>query len=81
MTDSVGQTPASAHEDALRRILDAWEDAMLDGIAETTLAQAAMFAAIYAMVGPYGETAVQRLLTSLGDSVSRGDFSAERRIH
>ena len=54
--------PSSANVEqkqaALRYILDAWEDALHDGIEPEMLANAALFAALADLIGAYGEDAV-----------------------
>ena len=44
-------------QEALRYILDAWEEALHDGIEPEMLANAALFAALADLVAAYGEDA------------------------
>ena len=57
--------PSSANEEqkqaALRYILDAWEEALHDGIEPEMLANAALFAALADLIGAYGEDAVAKM--------------------
>ncbi len=63
---------------ALRYILDAWEEAVHDGIDPDLLARAAMFAAISDMVAAYGEDPVANLADGLGERIRHGEFTLNR---
>ena len=65
-------------EAALRYILDAWEDALHDGIAAETLANAALFAALADLVSAYGEEAVAQMAGGLSQRISHGEFTLTR---
>jgi len=54
---------------ALRYILEAWEEAVDDGIDPDLLARAAMFAAISDMVAAYGEDPVAQLAEGRGERI------------
>ncbi|MGI9413247.1 MAG: hypothetical protein ACR2PM_06240 [Hyphomicrobiales bacterium] len=63
---------------ALRYILDAWEEAVYDGIEPDLLARAAMFAALSDMVASFGEDAVATLTDGLAERIRHGEFTVNR---
>ena len=63
---------------ALRYILDAWEEALHDGIEPEMLANAALFAALADLVGVYGENAVAKMATGLSRRIHHGEFTVKR---
>lgn len=63
---------------ALRYILDAWEEAVYDGIEPDLLATAAMFAALSDMVVTYGEEAVATMTNGLAERIQHGEFTVNR---
>ena len=65
-------------EAALRYILDAWEEALHEGIAPETLANAALFAALADLVSAYGEEAVARMAGGLSQRINFGEFTLKR---
>ncbi|MEL7543578.1 MAG: hypothetical protein AAGJ70_07375 [Pseudomonadota bacterium] len=65
---------------ALRYILDAWEEALDDGISSDQLANAALFAALTDLVSSYGEEAVRTLISGLTDRLDTGEFSLDRTL-
>ena len=48
-------------QEALRYILEAWEEALHDGIEPEMLANAALFAALSDLIDAYGEDAVAKM--------------------
>ena len=67
---SVRQVPrcseSAAHKQAaLRYILDAWEEALHDGIEPEMLANAALFAALTDLIDVYGSDAVAMMTNGL----------------
>ncbi len=64
--------------EALRYILDAWEEAVYDGIEPDLLARAAMFAALSDMVATYGEESVATLADGLAERIRHGEFTVNR---
>jgi hypothetical protein len=79
----VRRTPPSSQSDeqkqaALRYILDAWEEALHDGIEPEMLANAAMFAALADLIGVYGEDAVAKMTTGLSRRIHHGEFTLKR---
>ncbi|MGF7159758.1 ketol-acid reductoisomerase [Rhodoligotrophos appendicifer] len=63
---------------ALRYILDAWEEAVHDGVDPDNLATAAIFAALSDLVAVYGEENVARMTSGLSDRIRYGEFSMNR---
>ena len=63
---------------ALRYILDAWEDALNDGIEPKMLANAALFAALADLIDVYGEDAVAKMTTGLSHRINQGEFTLRR---
>jgi hypothetical protein len=63
---------------ALRYILDAWEEALYDGIEPECLANAALFAALADLIGVYGEEAVAKMTTGLCRRIQHGEFTLKR---
>ena len=63
---------------ALRYILDAWEEALHDGIEPEMLANAALFAALADLIGVYGENAVAKMTTGLSRRIHHGEFTLKR---
>jgi hypothetical protein len=63
---------------ALRYILDAWEEALHDGIEPEMLANAALFAALADLIEVYGENAVAKMTTGLPRRIHHGEFTLKR---
>jgi len=63
---------------ALRYILDAWEEALHDGIEPEMLANAALYAALADLIGAYGEDAVAKMTTGLSRRIHHGEFTLKR---
>ena len=63
---------------ALRYILDAWEEALHDGIEPEMLANAALFAALADLVSAYGEDAVAKMTGGLSRRIQHGEFTVTR---
>jgi hypothetical protein len=81
------QSPLAAQRDpeadaqkqaALRYILDAWEEALHDGIEPEMLANAALFAALADLIGVYGEDAVAKMTNGLSRRIHHGEFTLRR---
>ena len=80
---SARQTPRAKEDDArkqaaLRYILDAWEEALHDGIEPEMLANAALFASLADLIGVYGEDAVAKMTTGLSRRIHHGEFTLKR---
>ncbi len=63
---------------ALRYIMEAWEEAIYDGIEPELLANAAFFAALSDLVASYGEDAVARMAEGLPRRIHNGEFTLYR---
>lgn len=63
---------------ALRYILDAWEEALHDGIEPEMLANAALFAALADLIDVYGEDAVATMTNGLSRRIHHGEFTLKR---
>ena len=63
---------------ALKYILDAWEEALHDGIEPEMLANAALFAALADLIGVYGEDAVAKMTNGLSRRIHHGEFTLKR---
>jgi hypothetical protein len=63
---------------ALRYILDAWEEALHDGIEPEMLANAALFASLADLIGVYGEDAVAKMTNGLSRRIHHGEFTLKR---
>ena len=72
---------SSANEEqkqaALRYILDAWEEALHNGIEPEMLANAALFAALADLIGD-GEDAVAKMANGLSRRIHHGEFTLRR---
>ncbi len=63
---------------ALRYILDAWEEAVYDGLDPDCLATAAIFAALSDMIATYGEEPVAVMCERLPARIRNGEFTVGR---
>ena len=68
-------TSNEAKHIALRYILDAWEEAVYDGLDPDCLATAAIFAALSDMIATYGEEPVAVMCERLQERVRGGEFT------
>jgi hypothetical protein len=80
---SARRTPRSSPSEeqkqaALRYVLDAWEEALHDGIEPEMLANAALFAALADLIGAYGEDAVAKMTNGLSRRIHHGEFTLKR---
>lgn len=79
-----GGNPADTDENhkakhaALRYILDAWEEAVYEGIDPDCVATAAIFAALSDMIATYGEEPVAKMVERLPDRIRIGEFTVAR---
>ncbi len=60
---------------ALALILDAWDEALAEGVDPEVVASVAIYAAVADMVDRYGEDAVADFCATLPDRVRRGEFT------
>ncbi|QKP78861.1 hypothetical protein HT051_12930 [Methyloligella sp. GL2] len=65
-------------EAALGYILDAWEEAIYDGIEPEMMANAALFAALSDLITIYGEDAVAKMAGGLARRINHGEFTLRR---
>ena len=68
-------TSNEAKHMALRYILEAWEEAVYDGLDPDCLATAAIFAALSDMIATYGEEPVAVMCERLPERVRGGEFT------
>jgi hypothetical protein len=64
-----------AKQVALRYILEAWEEAMYDGLDPDAIATAAIFAALSDMIATYGEEPVAMMCARLPERIRNGEFT------
>ena len=60
---------------ALRHIMDAWEEAVYEGLDPDAIATAAIFAALSDMIATYGEEPVAVMCERLPERVRFGEFT------
>lgn len=65
-------------QQALRHILDAWEEAIYEGIDPDCIATAAIFAALSDMIATYGEEPVAKMTERLPERIRTGEFTVAR---
>jgi hypothetical protein len=65
-------------QEALSYILDAWAEAVHDGIEPEMLANAALFAALSDLISIYGEDAVAKMTAGLSRRIQHGEFTLKR---
>ena len=63
---------------ALRYIMDAWEEAIYDGLDPDCIATAAIFAAPSDMIATYGEEPVAVMCERLPERVRSGEFTISK---
>lgn len=76
--DPMEPTETDQRRIALQNILDAWDEALTDGVSADILATTAIFAALSDMVEAYGEEAVAEMAAGLADRVRQGEFTLNR---
>lgn len=76
--DPMEPTETDQRRMALQNILDAWDEALSDGVSSDILATTAIFAALSDMVEAYGEEAVAEMAAGLADRVRQGEFTLNR---
>ncbi len=60
---------------AMRYIVEAWEEAVYDGLHPDSMAAAALFAALSEMVSAHGEEAVAAMAAELPRRIRSGEFT------
>jgi predicted YcjX-like family ATPase len=68
-------TTADEKQVALRYLLDAWQEAVYEGVDPDCLATAAIFAALSDMIATYGEEPVAVMCERLPERVRIGEFT------
>lgn len=66
---------------ALSYLLEAWENAIDDGVEADMIATAAIFAAISDMVNQYGEDPVAKMAEALSKRIRTGEFTLNKTVH
>ena len=67
--------PQDEKQAALRLILEAWEEAVYDGLHPDCTATAAIFAALSDMIASYGEEPVAEMCARLPERIRTGEFT------
>ena len=67
--------PQEAKQMALRYILEAWEEAIYDGLDPDAIATAAIFAALSDLIATYGEEPVAVMCERLPERIRSGEFT------
>lgn len=75
--DATGEGHQMKHE-ALGYILEAWQEALHDGLAPEMLANAALFAAFSDLISTYGEEAVASMAEGLAERIHHGEFTLNK---
>jgi hypothetical protein len=65
---------------ALSYLIDAWDEAIAEGIDSEILAHAALFAAFSDLIATYGEDAVAGLAERLPERIRASEFTLDRRV-
>ena len=76
--DEVDLPAQDEKQAALRFILDAWEEAIYEGLDPDCIATAAIFAALSDMIATYGEEPVAVLCERLPERIRNGEFTVQR---
>jgi len=72
------RTANEAKHLALRYILDAWEEAIYEGLDPDAIATAAIFAALSDMIAIYGDEPVAVMCERLPERVRAGEFTLNK---
>ena len=67
-----------AKQVALRYLLEAWEEAVYDGLDPDCIASAAIFAALSDMIATYGEEPVAQMCARLPERIRHGEFTVSK---
>jgi len=78
--EDTGEEAQRSRHAALRYILDAWEEAIYDGLDADCVATAAIFAALSDMIASYGEEPVAVMAERLPQRIRNGEFTVARSI-
>ena len=63
---------------ALQYILDAWEEAVYEGLDSDAIATAAIFAALSDMISSYGDEPVATMCERLPERIRAGEFTLNK---
>jgi hypothetical protein len=71
-------SPAEEKQLALQLLLDAWEEAVYEGVDRDCMATTAIFAALSELITTYGEEPVALMCGRLPERVRAGEFTLAR---
>ena len=78
MTFRLNNENNNLNAEALSYIIEAWEEAICDGLEPECLAGASLFAALTDLVSTYGEDAVAQMVKDLSKRIDQGEFTLNR---
>lgn len=78
MTFRIHDVENNLNVEALSYIIEAWEEAICNGLEPENLAGAALFAALTDLVSNYGEEAVAKMVRDLSRRIDHGEFTLDR---
>jgi hypothetical protein len=78
MTFRLNNENNDLNAEALSYIIEAWEEAICDGLEPECLAGASLFAALTDLVSTYGEDAVSQMVKDLSNRIDQGEFTLNR---
>jgi len=78
MTFRLNNENNNLNAEALSYIIEAWEEAICDGLEPECLAGASLFAALTDLVSTYGEDAVSQMVKDLSNRIDQGEFTLNR---
>lgn len=78
MTFRLNNENNNLNAEALSYIIEAWEEAICDGLEPECLAGASLFAALTDLVSTYGEDAVAQMVKDLSNRIDQGEFTLNR---
>ena len=78
MTFRLNNEDNDLNAEALTYIIEAWEEAICDGLEPECLAGASLFAALTDLVSTYGEEAVSQMANDLSKRIDLGEFTLNR---
>lgn len=73
--------PEPKSTNALTYLLDAWDEAIRNGVKRDAMATAALFTALSSLIDQHGEDAVAALAERLVARIRRGEFTLGRAAH
>ena len=78
MTFRLNNENNNLNAEALSYIIEAWEEAICDGLEPECLAGASLFTALTDLVSTYGEDAVAQMVKDLSNRIDQGEFTLNR---